>query len=290
MKRIFTVLLAPTLLASAYAQAADKQWKPTNAAKAERRLKNDRRVASVPVYSNRNEYRSSRSAGQKEGLEFRIGIAAGAGMQSQSSSTSGTLDVGTAPTVGISADIKNWKYVGIEEDAYFQLTGSTPPVGGSQDSSQGLGSFTTLKGQYAFSLGDVKITPKGGVGFAYQRRTDKSASLASTVDASMTAMGVFGMIGIDLEPFRNFTLTADYARSVTADVEFKSGTVEQTAANPKFDRIRIGGFYQFIPGLHGGVQYIQRGIEFSQPSLTPGASATGTVLLRQIQAVFQYDL
>lgn len=290
MKRLFTLLVIPALFASVIAKADEKPTQPKPGkppAKAPK--KGERRLASVN-YNNRNEYRSTRGTDQKNGLEFKLGVAAGAGMQNDSSTSGGSQDVGMAPTVGITADIRNWKYVGIEEDAYFQAAGSTPEISGSKDSTQGLGSFTTLKTQYAFQWGSIKFTPKAGLGFAYQRRTTSSVSSASSVETSLSAMGVFGMVGFDLEPFRNVTLSADYARSVISDIEIKSGTVEQTANNGKFDRIRAGAFFQFMPGMHGGLQFVQRSISFNVPTLSLSGGTDSTQRLRQFQAVFQYDL
>ena len=283
MNRFTTFFVIPFLVAATTTNAADKKWQP------KKPVKGDRKIASYQE-TNKNEFRSTRSLSQKEGTEMKLGILAGAGMQSENSATGGNLDVGTAPTVGISADIRAWRYLGVEEDAYFQLNGSTPDVGGSKDSVQGLGSFTTVKGQYQFWLGDMKFTPKAGVGFAYQRRTGKSESVASTVETSVATMGAYATVGLDFEPFQKFTISGDYARSLTSDTTIKSGSVELAAGDSRFARIRAGGYYQFLPGMHGGLQFIQRTVTFSQPTLTPGTSSEGTLMLRQVQAVFQYDL
>lgn len=288
MNRFIRLFVLPLVFVAAAAHADGKQWQPANAPK-RAKAKADRKIASYQT-SNANEYRSSRSAPQKEGTEIKLGVLAGAGLQGESSSSGGNLDVGAAPSVGITADIRAWRYFGLEQDAYFQLNGSTPDVGGSKDSVQGLGSFTTVKGQYQFWLGSMKFTPKAGLGFAYQRRTGKSDSAASSVETSISTMGAYGTVGLEVVPFEKFTLSGDYARSITADTNTKTGVLEQNGDNARFDRIRVGGYYEFLPGMHGGLQFIQRSVSFTQPTLAPGSNSDATYYLRQAQAVFQYDL
>ncbi len=70
----------------------------------------------------------------------------------------------------------------------------------------------------------------------------------------------------------------------------KNGAVEDSADTASFDRIRVSALYRFAPKIHGGVQFIQRGMQQSVQTLTAGSNQDNATQLRQIQAVFQYDL
>jgi len=192
--------------------------------------------------------------------------------------------------VGVSVDLRFARYFGVEQDAYFQLAGKTPDLGGATDSLQSMGSLTAVKGQIPFSLGDVRLAPKAGVGFAYLKNTAKSESPTGTVDASSSTTGAFGMIGLDIEPMQNVTVSVDYAKSLSASHTAKNGVSELAADSAGFDRIRAAALYKFMPKMQGGLQYIQRGTTSSFSTLTPGSNQDANTSLRQIQAVFQYEL
>ncbi len=285
MNRFIKVLILNLILAIFAAQG--EQAKPVKVKAAPR----GRRLASIQE-ANQNSLRTSRGYDKADGgFEARAGVALGAGIQTSSSSFGGVPDsqgYGAAPTAGITLDMKYARYFGLEEDAYFQLAGKTPDQGGSQDSSQSLGSYTTLKGQVPFYLGSVRLSPKAGVGFAYLKHTSKSTSSTSSIESGATASGPYAMVGLELEPMDRVLISGDYSRSLAADVTIKNGTLDNSADSASFDRIRLGALYRFAPKFHGGAQFIQRGM--SQTIGTSLGAQQGNTQLRQIQAVFQYDL
>jgi len=287
MNRLFKVLIMNLILAICAANG--EEAKPLKVKQPQR----GRRIASIQE-TNQNSYRSTRGYNKNDGgFEARAGVALGAGLQKDTSSFGGVPDsqsYGAAPTVGISLDAKYARYFGLEEDAYFQLAGSTPDLGGAKDSLQSLGSYTTLKGQVPFYLGNIRLSPKAGVGFAYIKQTSNSSSATSTLDSSVTASGVYGMVGLDIEPADRFIISGDYSKSLAADVKIKNGTLEDSADTASFDRIRVSALYRFAPKIHGGVQFLPRGVQQSLHSLTAGSTQDSATQLRQIQAVFQYDL
>ncbi len=294
MNQFLKVLIVNLVLAVCAAHGEEaKQWGPAGKADPRKaKATRGRRLASIQE-ANQNSYRSTRGYKSKDGLDAHAGLAIGAGMQKESSAFGGVGDsqaFGAAPSIGLSLDLKYARYFGLEQDAYYQMNGSTADLGGATEKMQSMGSLTTVKGQLPFALGSVRLSPKVGVGFAYLKETSQSESATSTFDSSSTASGAFGVVGLDIQPMENLTIMADYAKSLAASVTIKSGPLDEAADSAAFDRIRIGVLYRFMPRFQGGAQFIQRGVSHTLPTLTPGSNQDGTTNLRQFQAVIQYEL
>ncbi len=294
MKHPLVALIAGISLMSLTAKADEKQWQPNLPKQYSYRAKaskGGRRLASVQNTNIQENYRATRGYRNQDDLNIKLSLLAGAGFQSEGASFSGnpsSQSVGAAPTFGLWVDLKAYRYFGLEEDAYYQMSGSATNVGGAKESAQGMGSFTTLKGQIPFELGDIKIAPKAGFGFALLRRTGKSESISSPLETSVAATGVYATLGVDVEPIRKVSIMADYARSVSGSASYKNGSTAQEADAASFDRIRVGASYEFLPGIHGGIQFIHRGVKYNLPTL--GSSIEGSTSTNQVQALFQYEL
>ena len=287
------MLLVGFFLMPRSVKADEKQWQPNLPKQAARpyKVRNGRRIASVQNPNIHENYRATRSSDRETDLDIKLSLLAGAGIQSEGSTFSGntsTQNVGAAPSFGLSVDLRAFRYFGAEEDAYYQMSGSTPDSAGSKDSSQGMGSFTTVKGQLPLQLLGINVAPKAGVGFALLRRVGKSVNQTGSLENSVTGSGVYVTLGVDIEPIRKISISADYARSLKAWAALKNGSSDQDAEAASFDRIRVGAFYQFLPGMHGGLQFTHRGLKYSLP--TVGSTVEGSASTNQVQAVFQYEL
>lgn len=215
-----------------------------------------RRVASNEESGSYSELRASRKRPKERDIEARFAGLVGVSSMGNSATDPSFVNVGLA----IAADVRAWKYVGLEADIHGDLltgkytdgTGTSAP----KLSKQTAGGMINAKGQYPFRAGNaVRIVPKGGLGFGLQQiEYSSSTGTGNTVNVN----GAYFVVGADIEPSPKVVLFTDYARSLGG-----SGSTDAAdLASASYDRFRLGGYYRLQDKWSLGGQIVRRTVSY----------------------------
>lgn len=214
-------------------------------------------------------------------MDVRLGLIGGTSNLSTSDAvTQANRDdqqVGKNIFVGINADVRFMRYWGVELDTYYGFA-PTQTIDFGNDfikktKLQHLGGMFNAKAQYPLFFASTHWSPRLGVGYGLFSLKQKSENelISTTTEATESVQGVYGTIGLDIEPSPWLIISADYARSVAASGKYtENTTIDGDTTNQdikleqaQFDRIRVGVFFRVDPSVLLGAQYTRRTISSS---------------------------
>ncbi len=241
--------------------------------------KSKRRLASTESDNSYSELRVRNGRRDKQSdIDARIGGLAGFTAMSASYVDPSYTNIG----LELMADIRAWKYIGVDLDIHGDLltgkfsdgTAATSP----KLSRQLRGGLLNLKGQYPFWVQKVKFVPKLGVGYGINSIDDTSTSSTGTESGSITTItGVYAIFGFDIEPTPKLVFFLDYLHSLATSGSVASGGTGASVdlVDPGFDRFRVGGYYRFAPQWGIGGQVLRRSTGYTGNSPNaPAGTAT----------------
>lgn len=238
-----------------------------------------RRVASTSdtSYNKIRVKKNSYFLDPDRATDMRFFIAGGiSGMASADADIQANRDLqklGSNYLVGIGADIRMRRYFGLELDVYYGIAPTQTIVYDDDETQkkklQHTGGMLNLKGQYPTYIGNMRLTPKVGVGYGMLKlnQSTESQQFAETIESSETVKGVYGTAGFDFEPVDGFIFFADYAMSLMGSGSFsvKSTTINSDTelTDVSFNRMRLGVLVRVHPNVWVGANFTKRAMKFS---------------------------
>lgn len=264
----------------------------------EKAFEEDRQLSSTPDPSYQAASRAEPEneapedpAPPHQAFRIRLGVSGGVSNLKTNDQNAQAARVEQALTqnlfLGGMLDARFVRFIGIEVDAFLGLAPDvelTDAQGGNAQikALQQKGVLASLQGVLPLGV----VVPKVGIGYGMVGLTHKHTLNSVLTETNQTVTGVFASLGIDLEVSDVVTLTVDYARSFSAESTVSSFTVGTPAtevkdANALFDRIRVGGFYQFSPRVVGGVIFHLRNLQNNTPANANNTTPTGREVFSQ---------
>lgn len=244
------------------------------------------RLSTMKVKKGQNAMNPDRDT------DIRLGI--GGGLSSMKSGIEATQSyreeqkIGQNIMVNVMADARFMTYFGLDLDVYYGIAPTQTIDFGNDDVEkkklQHMGGMFNVKGQLPFYTDTIRWVPRLGVGYGMLKLNQKTEveSLSETVEASESIKGIYGTVGLDIEPVSWLMIQADYARSLSASGTFNStssvGSNEVTLTGAQFDRIRFGVFFRIDPNILLGGQYTRRTMNFSEDSAASGATSAASLI------------
>ncbi len=245
--------------------------------------KDPRRLASLaPV----NTEKAAPLLDTKRVGEPRLVLGLSGGYNSVSSGSAYQVGQGSAAltsdnhfTLGLNGQYRQ-PYWAVEADTYIGI--STRPLPGDAAVSH-TAVFADVKVQYPLHWGSVRIRPYAGLGYGLT-----SVAQATTGDSGLTSKGalnvngVYGVFGVEVNPFSRVSFRADYAHSLSASGSRVNGGQIAEGGDAAFDRLRFGLFYELGTSYQIGFQYILRAATLDQ-------SNGSTEISDQMSAAFLFQ-
>lgn len=272
-----------------------------------------RRLASAEPRSYDQEQVRNGAESWEPAVEFTGGFQGGyAGLSGTdtnlSTSALGTTYSHSDVSLGLDADLRAWKYLGFEAEGFLGVASqNSDPSSSGLISRQLSGTLFDVKGQLPFYTNSVRWIPKAGLGFGYlqlnENTSSSSASTAVTTASDSTRVdGVYAVLGFDVEPAPDWTISADYAHSIgaqgsTTTLVGATQSPSLSLVDTNYDRLRVGVFYRIAPHFVVGGQFVRRSLSWGlgntvSTTTTGDAVPTDTrqILQNQALGLFCYQL
>lgn len=187
--------------------------------------------------------------------------------------------------LGLTADVRAWRYFGLDLDGYYSIAPSQSIVSGSGTTSvsgskqiQVSGGSAMLKAIYPFDRsGSTRWFPSIGAGYGYHSLKHTESTSSSTIIDQMTASGPLLGGGIAIESASwLFALDVQLGVGGAGDVnETGSSSAFDSPGGGQFMRARLGVSYQVVPHFFLGGELLYRSMEVTQSNaLQPVTSGT----------------
>jgi hypothetical protein len=199
---------------------------------------------------------------------FRIGALGGVStLSSADAPTQSAIQNGGSASniyLGMNADYR-WRWIGAEADGFYGLVPSQGSNAGVT-SLQQFGGLINAKVQTNIYFLGLKWIPKAGLGVGLMGLQENSVSNAGSPTGTYEAMGVFGVLGFDVEPTKSVLVQMDYARSFLASGTFAGSGSTIGASSAEFDRFRLGAYYRVWEPVYVGAQLMLRSMNIIFPA------------------------
>lgn len=290
--RAITVLTSIFFLSPSYADQPQrvlpvKQAKNISETRVPSPTQTTRKVASVsnnPLLSAKVK-KGNGSFSPNRPTDLRFGFLAGlSSMSSTSQNTQAGRDeekLGQNILLGVNADVRFMHYLGMELDGYYGIapTQTIEAIDITYKKKlQHRGAMFNVKGQLPFYTQSIRWVPKLGVGYGLMglKQSTEMEPTTEKIEVSSSVKGVYGTVGLDVEPLSWLMLSADYAKSFSAsgNYSYTQGALSQELSDSaNFSRIRFGVYFRVDPNILLGGQYTKRTMGLSQQ--VEGDSAGG---------------
>lgn len=185
----------------------------------------------------------------------------------------------------------HFHYLGIEMEGYYGtasvgFSGAGAILNRSGELRQ-YGVLANLNAELPLTLSKVRFLPKVGAGYGLMDQTTSLnvsvANLSPGINpgSGQSAHGPFVIAGIEIEPYRLFEISVDYARSLATAGRISAGVnpinLALSSQNGYFERIRAAIHVRLGNHLLLGAQFIQRVVELTSPLNGIGSNLTNRI-------------